>query len=123
MVATSMPASRNAVKAAAGARNVNSLPCCTPPSVIAVSRFTIVRSARRSPGAASANTVDGSRSRRSRTRPVKWTSPAKAIVKRPVAAGEAGDVVVDAVVDAAVEWPPELLGEVVAALLAPGRDG
>src|SRR4051794_3359224 len=83
MVATSMPASRNAVKAAAGARKVNSLACWSPPSVIAVSRLTIVRSAAPSPAAASPNTVRGSRSRRSRTRPEKWTSPAKDIVNVP----------------------------------------
>jgi hypothetical protein len=94
IVATSMPASRRAVRAIGGAWKVNSLFCWTPPVVIAVSRFTIVRSAWPSPGAACANTVAGLRASRRATRPSKWTSPAKEIVNSPAGrlgfAGAAG---------------------------------
>ena len=84
MVATSTPASRSAVSATGGAWKVNSLFCAVPwPSVIAVSRLTIVRSASASPGCAWPNTVRGLRASRVATRSMKWTSPAKLIVKAP----------------------------------------
>jgi hypothetical protein len=66
---------------------VNSLGAGEPEVAIAVSRFTIVRSARRRTAAAGPNTVAGSRASRVAIRPLKWTSPANAIVNRP--AGEA----------------------------------
>src|SRR4051794_33392342 len=84
MVATSTPAARSAVRATGGAWKVNSLFWAVPcPSVIAVSRFTMVRSASARPGCAEPKTVRGSRASRLPTRSVKWTSPAKLIVNVP----------------------------------------
>src|SRR4051812_40329543 len=83
MVAMSMPAALSAVNALGGARNVNSFAAAEPPVVIAVSRFTIVRSALRSTAAAGPNTVFGSAERRAPTRSMKWTSPAKDMVNSP----------------------------------------
>src|SRR6478752_7121626 len=89
--ATAIPAS---VSAAGGARKVNDFGSGSPPVVIAVSRFTTVRSAAASPAAATPNAVAGSVANRSAVRAAKLTSPANAIVK-PSAGVPAGGVVAD----------------------------
>src|SRR6266536_695565 len=77
-----MPASRRAVSAVPGVRKWKSLGAGSPRVVIAVSRFTMARSARRSPGAAGPNAVAGCASRAA-VRSVKCTSPANANVNSP----------------------------------------
>ena len=52
----------------------------------------MVRSARRSPGAACPNAVTGSRASRAATRPAKCTSPANAMVNSPDGRAGAEDV-------------------------------
>src|SRR6266508_2334858 len=80
MVATSTPAASSAVKAEAGARKANSLAAAVPRSVMAVSRLTTARSARRSTPPIGPKVVAGSLARRVATAPSKWTSPPKAMV-------------------------------------------
>src|SRR5699024_361387 len=80
-VATSTPAWSRASRASAGARKTNSLSGAGfPPSVIAVSRLTMVRSAAESCSEMGSRAVEGS-SRRGRSMPSNITSPPKATVK------------------------------------------
>src|SRR6266508_3850419 len=116
MVATSTPAASSAVKAEAGARKVNSLAAAVPRSVMAVSRLTTARSARRSTPPIGPKVVAGSLARRVATAPSKWTSPPKAMVTgAPVgslpAPARGGEVVVArgravVLVEVAPESPP-----------------
>src|SRR6266536_594954 len=80
MVATSTPAPLSARNAVGEARKVKSLLCGVPRVVIAVSRFTIARSARRSTAATGPKAVAGSRASRPPMTPSKWTSPPNARV-------------------------------------------
>src|SRR5215217_3907 len=80
MVATSTPASLRAVRADGGARKVKSLGAGLPRSVMAVSRLTTARSARRSTLATGPKVVAGLAARRLAIAPSKWTSPPKARV-------------------------------------------
>src|SRR5512132_1529515 len=80
MVATSTPASLRAVRAEGGARKVKSLGAGVPRSVMAVSRLTTARSARRSTPAIGPKVVAGLAARRAAIAPSKWTSPPKARV-------------------------------------------
>src|SRR6266545_1471224 len=80
MVATSTPAAFSAWKALAGARNVKLLLCGVPRVVIAVSRLTMARSARRSIEAIGPTAVAGLLVSRLRMTPSKWTSPPNASV-------------------------------------------
>ena len=80
MVATSTPASLRAVRAGGGARKVKSLGAGVPRSVIAVSRLTTARSARRSTPAIGPRVVAGLAASRDSIAPSKWTSPPKARV-------------------------------------------
>ena len=102
IVATSTPAALSAVNAAAGARNVNCFGSAAPPSVIAVSRLTMARSARDSTVPTGPSVVAGSAASRSETRPSKCTSPAKARVI--CGAGVGSGVPVGALLP--VELPP-----------------
>src|SRR5215217_1743110 len=80
MVATSTPASLRAVRADGGARKVKSLGAGVPRSVMAVSRLTTARSARRRTSATGPRAVAGSAASRDPMAPSKWTSPPKAMV-------------------------------------------
>src|SRR5215218_10166035 len=80
MVATSTPASLRAVRAAGGARKVKSLGAGVPRSVMAVSRLTTARSARRRTPAMGPKVVAGLVASRDPIAPSKWTSPPKAMV-------------------------------------------
>src|SRR5256885_12364687 len=82
-----MPASRRAVSAVAGVRKWKSLGAGSPRVVIAVSRFTIARSACRRAGAAGPNAVAGS-ANSAAVRSVKCTSPANAKVNSPLGGAE-----------------------------------
>src|SRR4029453_7041596 len=122
MVTTSTPAALRAVRAVGGARKVKSLAAGVPRSVMAVSRFTTARSARRRTLAIGPKVVAGSADRRDSMAPSKWTSPPKArVTGSPVgslgsearlAAAVAGRPVVAVdlaaarvVVDAPAAWP------------------
>ena len=71
------------MNADAGARKLYSFGCGDPRSVIAVSRFTIARSADCSTGAIGASTPDGLAASFDRSTPSKWTSPANASTTGP----------------------------------------
>src|SRR5215472_15439099 len=90
-----MPAASSAVNALGDARNVYTLASGVPRSVIAVSRFTIAMSARRSTGAIGANIVSGFAASLARSGPSKCTSPANASVTLPRAGFGRVVVVVD----------------------------
>src|SRR6476646_12096626 len=93
MVARSTPASASAVRADGGAWKVKLFCSGRPPTAIAVSRLTMVRSALASTAADPPNAVAGLASR-AVVRPAKCTSPAKAMVNWP-----AGSVGLAGVVD------------------------
>src|SRR5215216_714118 len=111
MVATSTPAALRAVRADGGARKVKSLGAGVPRSVMAVSRLTTARSARRRTLAMGPR-VAGLAASRDPIAPSKWTSPPKArVTGSPVgsrvapargAAVVVGRAVVEAEVAAAV---------------------
>src|SRR6266542_2042215 len=75
IVATSTPAASSARKALAGARKVKLLLCAVPRVVIAVSRLTMARSARRSTDAIGPKVVSGFVVRRPRITPSECRSP------------------------------------------------
>src|SRR5882762_1742396 len=77
-----MPAPRSAVSAEAGVRKWKSLGAGSPRVVIAVSRFTMARSAPRRPAVAAPNAVAGWVSSDA-VRSMKCTSPANANVNSP----------------------------------------
>src|SRR5829696_1418585 len=80
MVATSTPAALRAVRAVGGARKLKSLAAGVPRSVMAVSRFTTARSARRRTLAIGPKVVAGSAASRDSMAPSKWKSTPKARV-------------------------------------------
>src|SRR4051794_31216549 len=94
-----MPAARSAVNADGGAWKVKLLFSGVPPTAMAVSRLTIIRSGAARPAAAGPNTVAGFAANRLAVRSVKWTSPAKPSLTTPMGS--------EGVAELAEDEPPE----------------